>query len=317
MEDHPNWQRYIDNQLTEAERISLTEKLQHTDDEMLAEQLLQGWPEADVPPMPKALAMQLDNSLQYLLPPQKRNYRPLLWWAAAAILIGILIHNIYPPAKLSPVVPPARELVNNSSHVRKITLPDNTQLWITPGTHVVIDPAFDEKNRIVSLAGEGYFEVSPGSHPFIVNTGRITTTVLGTHFNVEAYPKEKNISISLTAGKVAVHGADSTLQLKPGTRLIYRKASDEFVTRKFAVENESNWKRGALVLDDLPLETAFSRLEGRYGTTFRYTPGAFNGARFTGVYEAAPLEVVLRNMAFIHGFQYKIRKDTIYIQQYH
>src|SRR5690606_27701037 len=85
-----------------------------------------------------------------------------------------------------------------------ITLGDGSKVLLNSGSSLKYVKGFGTDLREVFLVGEAFFEVSRDSiRPFIVRTGEISTTALGTSFNIEAY-KDENLNISLLTGKVAV-----------------------------------------------------------------------------------------------------------------
>ncbi|WP_161596745.1 FecR family protein [Chitinophaga vietnamensis] len=309
-------QRYIDNTCTEEERRMVWQYLQEQDAPALEHLLDEGWND-HVPPMPTQMAAELDNRLSPFLIRRRTRQLFYRWAAAAAILLlaagwwrfsrPIATHD-------APVPLASREISNATTTVKRLTLPDGSHIWLTPGARIQLDDDFNLHNRRIALSGEAYFEVAPAAMPFIVDGGDLQTTVLGTHFNMEAWPGERSVSVSLSAGKVAVKHADSTMILQPGIKLTYRKTQHTFITRHFSTDNETNWKRGAIVMDDIPLEAAFHRLEARYHKKIIWPQGAFREARFTATFEQTPLAVILHNMAFIHGFSYQTKGDTVLIQ---
>ncbi|NLR80398.1 FecR family protein [Chitinophaga eiseniae] len=318
MKDPQTWQRYIDKSSPAAERQAILEWLQTQDDAALEAMLDQEW-QHDPAPMPSAMAAALDRQLPHLLP-ARRTWRVLhtRWLVAAsvAMLLGALwwLHRPLPQV---PVQLASRQIANTSFHVRKLTLPDGSQVWLTPGSELSVPDNYPHTARTLSLRGEAYFEVAPGTTPFRVNAGGIQTTVLGTHFNIEAYPGEDVTNVCLSAGKVAIalslaHHSDSTLLLSSGTRLSYKKALQRFSTHRFSPERETDWKRGALVLEDIPLEAVFKRLEARYHKKIIAT-ASFKNARFTATYTQESLHNILGNMAFIYGFHYQETGDTVFI----
>lgn len=319
MIDPHTWQRYIDNTCTADERKAVLHWLQTQDDLALEALLDQEW-EASPTPMPAAMAGMLDQELSHLLQPRhSRRLFYIKWLAAAgiALLAGSLLWLQRPVKKLTAVVH-SREIANTSTYVRRLTLTDGSQVWLTPGSVVTIPDDYNRWVRKVILSGEAYFEVAPQAAPFQVNAGGLEATVLGTHFNVEAYPGETTTGIALSAGKIAVrlsllHQPDSTLILTPGLKLSYKKSAHSFNTRRFLPEKEADWKRGALVLEDVPLEAAFSRLESRYHKKILISGGDFKATRFTATYGPETLTAILRNMAFIYGFNYYETRDTVFI----
>jgi transmembrane sensor len=319
MIDSQTWQRYIDNTCTADERKAVLRWLQAQDEPALEALLDQEW-EAAAPPMPAAMATLLDQQLSHLLQqkqPRRLHYTRWLAAAGIALLAGSLLW-LQRPAKKLTVVVHNREIANTSTYVRRVTLTDGSQLWLTPGSVITVPDNYNQQVRKVILSGEAYFEVAPQSAPFQVSAGGLEATVLGTHFNIEAYPGETTTGIALSAGKIAVRLSlhrqpDSTLILTPGLKLSYKKQAQSFNTRRFLPEKEADWKRGALVLEDVPLEAAFSRLESRYHKKILISRGNFKATRFTATYNQETLTAILHNMAFIYGFHYYETRDTVFI----
>lgn len=102
-----------------------------------------------------------------------------------------------------------------------LTLSDGTRVWLNADSKLEFPEQFRGARRTVRLSGEAYFEVAKDSrHPFVVETEYLTTTVLGTSFNVRAYTVS-DASVTLVEGRVQV--ASPTVRkpvvLKPGQRL--------------------------------------------------------------------------------------------------
>jgi ferric-dicitrate binding protein FerR (iron transport regulator) len=88
---------------------------------------------------------------------------------------------------------------------KKILLADGSMVWLSPNSKLNYPDKFNETQRTVSLDGEAFFEVAhDAEHPFVIKTGKVNTVVLGTSFNISAYPKQNTISVTLVTGKVAV-----------------------------------------------------------------------------------------------------------------
>lgn len=324
------WQRYMDNTCSEAERKEIYTYLNSLTAEELASLLEAGFPEQAVS-MPGAMASRLNKKLEAAtgvsLTPK---VRPVLsiafrrWIAAACIMLmaGLALYYFL-PATLGTGQQTAtafKEISNTTNHVQKITLPDGSMVWLSPATTLRVPSNFNRFTRELSLSGQGYFEVAHDkAKPFRVQAGPMQTTVLGTHFNLEAYPAESHTSISLTQGRVAVrarttHGSDSVVYLQPGHKLVYRNEEQLFTLQPVAVEYEKSWASGALVFDGLDAVDVFLRLEHRFRIKIQFDPRPFKGKKFTAVYPHADLSIILRNMAFVQGFTYRQLKDTIQIR---
>lgn len=99
----------------------------------------------------------------------------------------------------------------------QVTLPDGSRVWLNAASSIRYPTAFTGRERKVEITGEAYFEVAKDpSKPFIVTSKALTVSVLGTHFNINAYEDEAAIHTTLLEGAVKVNNGNSTVQLKPG-----------------------------------------------------------------------------------------------------
>ncbi|NII26495.1 DUF4974 domain-containing protein [Pseudoflavitalea sp. X16] len=325
------WQRYMDNTCSEAERKEIYTYLNSLTAEELASLLEAGFPE-QATTMPEAMALRLNKKLEQatgIILTEKR--RPVLsiafhrWIAAASILLvaGLTLYYFLPApsgARQQQTEIASRDISNTTHHVQKITLPDGSMVWLSPQSMLRVPDNFNRATRVLTLSGQGYFEVAhDAAKPFSVQAGPVQTTVLGTHFNIEAYPAESHTAVSLTQGRVAVRartagGADSMVYLQPGHKLVYQNDVQQFTLQPVAVEYETSWAGGGLVFDSLDVRDVFLRLEHRFNIKIQFDPILFKGKKLTAVYPKADLSVILRNMAFVQGFNYRQQKDTILIQ---
>lgn len=136
----------------------------------------------------------------------------------------------------------------------QITLPDGSRVWLNAASSLRFPLAFAGNQRIVEVTGEAYFEVEkvmlPGSAtermPFIVKINHPgaehEVEVLGTHFNVKAYPEEKDIMTSLLEGSVRVKEKGKSTIIEPGQQAIARSGQLQVVQAD--VEDAANWKNG-------------------------------------------------------------------------
>jgi transmembrane sensor len=93
---------------------------------------------------------------------------------------------------------------NSSAKILKISLPDGSTVWLQPKTHLSYNQS-DRVYRQVNLKGEAFFDVKRDeARPFLIYSGKMTTKVLGTSFNVKAYPETEKFEVSVVTGKVSV-----------------------------------------------------------------------------------------------------------------
>lgn len=127
--------------------------------------------------------------------------------ASAAAILVLAVGLYFFGENLAKFIAPVqqREVWSSIGERRKIILADGSQVWLSSNSRLSYPDKFNEAQRAVSLEGEAFFEVAHDTkHPFIIKTGKVNTTVLGTSFNVSAYSKQNTINITLVTGKVAV-----------------------------------------------------------------------------------------------------------------
>jgi len=202
-----------------------------------------------------------NNSLTPL--PQKNRNRLLTWmkYGAAAIVFFLLSLNIY------------RSLYSEDSSAINIievpkgekatvTLSDGTKVWLNAETKLTYPSQFGRKQRKVTIEGEGYFEVARNEKkPFVLNGEEFNIHVLGTQFNVNAYPGE-DVSIALREGRinVEVKEAESQLELNPSDHL--RLTTDgQTILEKIDVATINSWTKGEFIFVAQPLAVILRSLE--------------------------------------------------------
>ncbi len=145
--------------------------------------------------------------------------------AAAILLLPLLLYSVYSTFKkdTSPEISALVEIVSPNGARTHFHLPDGSQGWLNSGSRLIYETTF-LKNRNIQLIGEAWFEVShDDKKPFIVSTANLEVQVLGTKFNVAAFPDEKVTEVVLQEGKVKVNGADGifTVEMKPDEKFTY------------------------------------------------------------------------------------------------
>lgn len=189
--------------------------------------------------------------------------------------------------------------------IRKLTLPDGSAVTVNAGTTILYPRSFDSwhKERDVYLYGEASFKVTKDAeHPFIVHTNGLKVKVLGTHFNVCAYPSDPDVVTTLEEGSVALSDDDRELcVLAPGQQMVYRRADGSFSKSKVEVADFTSWTSGGLVFRSKSLHDVLDQLGRRYDVIFRVSPDVDLSASFTMDFkEGEPLSTVIDVMSGIY-----------------
>ncbi len=208
-------------------------------------------------------AKDFDRSATKIIPLSKRIVR---WSVAAAILllVGAGLRWLAQGSDSPTYV----EIETHENEKKEILLPDGSQIWLNENSKIVYDEKFVE--RKIELAGEAFFEVEHlDKKPFEIISGGATTTVLGTSFNVRAYPKEEKIEVTVETGTVALATTNNTaapVKLPAGTSgVVYKKEKRvEMVEDK--ISNATSWKTMHLTFDETLIKDVITTLERFFGT---------------------------------------------------
>lgn len=198
-----------------------------------------------------------------------------------------------------------------------LKLSDGTRVWLNAVSELEYPVDFVKKERIVRLSGEAYFEVAHDpDRPFIVEVGGVRTRVLGTTFNIQAYPDEKVVYTTLLSGRVRVdadHLGKSVI-LAPGMKAIWEKESGEIHAEKANIENAVAWRYGEFVFDEEDIEVVMRMLERWYEVKFVFEGGRKGKHTFSGqMSKDIPMNILLSRMTLAGGPQFRQEGNLVYV----
>lgn len=244
-----------------------------------------------------------------------RRNRRLLWMrvasAAAVVLLcmaGWLAYDAWRPAPML--------MVSTLAETRTVVLPDQTKVTLNRYSTLSYPERFKEKRRKVHLQGEAYFEVAKDAkHPFIVKAEAVRVKVLGTHFNVEAYPGDAEVRTTLLEGSVAVSlkGENQRLVLAPNESAVYNKEKRTLVQEAApGAKNEILWRKGIILFDQLPLHEIVRQLSNAFQTDIRIDDPQLQNYRMTATFDTSEdLTQILDLLKNAGNFNYKKENNTI------
>jgi len=247
----------------------------------------------------------------------KRNSFISVFQRIAAILIIPLILTFmavfyFQPKSVSPEIATAE--IQCPLGVRtKFVLPDGTTGFLNSGSTLEY-PVIFSNDRNVKLNGEAYFDVHHDEeHPFIVNTPKLSTKVLGTQFNVIAYENENSEEIILQEGKVEVFCSDGKRleTLQPNQKLILNTETRQFKTNQVEAEQYVSWTEGKLVFRNESMQLVADRLGRWYNVEIEIADEELLKYAFRATFIEEPLEEVLKLLARIAPLKFKeIKRET-------
>lgn len=237
-------------------------------------------------------------------PPTK--VRRLSWqqWTAAACA-GLLIALSFFVGGRWASQPDVTLQYANLSGKSQATLPDRSQVWLHTRTTLQCDITPSVQERRIRLEGEAFFDVTHDSErPFIVQTGDLLIRVHGTRFNVEAFPEDENIYVSLEQGSVSVNTPTAGCFLHPGETATYNKQSHSLQITSSDIAFTTSWMKDELLFEQRSLADICHSLERWYHVSISLHPAIAQAYRFTFSLRNESLEDILRLMSSIHPIGY-------------
>jgi len=223
-------------------------------------------------------------------------------------------------------------LSTNRGQQAKLRLPDGTLVFLNAASSLKYPASFaGQKTRETTLIGEGYFQVAKDkAHPFVVNTARQSVEVLGTHFNISAYPDEPATSTTLLEGSVNVQAraepgsvsllpswslrqetpetssgqarqSHPAITLKPGQQSILNGSS--FKLKEVDTQQAIAWQKGYFRFYDENIQIIMHKIARWYNVDVEYKgqiPTEGFNARITRYSKITDVLDILENTGAVH-----------------
>ncbi|WP_207423174.1 FecR family protein [Desertivirga brevis] len=245
----------------------------------------------------------------------------VFYYAAASIAVILTgLHFSKNPFKTSEK--PPREYVyfhNGAGRRSKLVLPDSSILHLNSESSVRFSKSFKEDIREIELSGEAYFEVVHNQEkPFIVSSGAIKTTVLGTSFNIKAFPDDRKVAVTVASGKVGVSmastGGQKFLQfLLPGQQLDINTITGDYSFNTINTTNATAWKNSKLVLENQSLDEIATTLSRWYNIKTVLADPENTHSKYTAKFDNMPLREVMDILVQLTGCSYTIQANRLII----
>jgi ferric-dicitrate binding protein FerR (iron transport regulator) len=284
--------RYVSQTISEAERKEFFELISESEsDENLRKLLDQLWnsvPEGNV--HITASERIYKNVVGHAQKGKENSMIKFSFLKVAAVVGLVAIASVgvylYSAAPLNEPIA-SSELVKTKIRDSFVRLPDGSSVVLNEKSKLTFPDSFDgSSTREVQLEGEGFFDIKHDpAKPFIVRSGNVVTTVLGTAFNIKAFPADQDVIVTVTRGKVEVSADQKVLGvITRDQQITVNKKS--VVTNQHIVNSEETiaWMERDIFFDDITMEEAIEELENRFGVKINMLNDQIKDCRFTATF---------------------------------
>jgi transmembrane sensor len=241
----------------------------------------------------------------------RREFIPLdsNWLKIAAAIVLVLVASSILYLTLSKANEILIETSANSIH--KI-LPDGSEVWLNEKSCLTYQEDFAD-DRTVHLVGEAFFVVKKNpSKPFVIQTGSARVKVLGTSFNVKAYPDEMQTEVMVVTGQVSFGHVNSekVVMLTPGTNGILTNKNERLNVDTQTDPNSLAWKDKELVFRKSPLASVLKTLHIYFRKDILVKNDSLLGCRFTGSFKDPTLQEVFETIGLALDIEITQQQDS-------
>jgi transmembrane sensor len=218
------------------------------------------------------------------------------------------------------------QITNNGVAVKVITLPDRSRVALQPQSKLTFDDGLTERERVVFLDGEAFFEIERDvTRPFVVYTKNVATKVLGTSFTVKAFQRDKNVIVEVKTGKVSVYAyqeekanlakTDAVI-LTPNQKIVYDKEENTLsrmiVAAPQAILPPEELKR--MRFEAAPVREIFQAIEKVYGVDLVYDEDSIASCTLTTSISDGDLFNRMDIICYAIGAHYEVDGDKVLIK---
>lgn len=236
--------------------------------------------------------------------------------AASIILIAGVLVTLFLSFNepLPEEVPTMQELIVERGQRSQFKLSDGTQVWLNSDSRLKVPSQFNGDTRKVDLEGEAFFDVTSNpDKPFVVQAGESVTTVLGTEFNIRAYPDEEE-QVVVKEGRVAFgsnQAREGAPELRKNQMGVLSEGNELIVDEVSDLESYIGWTEGKLIFKDTPLHEVAKKLERRYDVECTIEEPTLQDRTVTATFKEETITEVLEIIALSVGMSYEKDKRSI------
>lgn len=190
---------------------------------------------------------------------------------------------------------------------------DGTEVWLNSGSKFKYPNKFNQKERNVYIEGEAFFKVTPNKNlPFKVKTEKLEVEVLGTSFNVSAYPQDQDQSVVLVEGKVQINNPEGTKigEITPGQIALKTEGDETLKIQDIDPYFYTSWKDGKVTFHAESLYEIAKKMERWYNVEIRFEKENLKNYKFSGtILRNKPIDQTIMAMELLAPikFNYQVR----------
>ncbi|WP_343707737.1 FecR domain-containing protein [Flavobacterium sp.] len=237
-------------------------------------------------------------------------------WAVAASLVFLVGLSMF-FYSISNTVESKEFAVKLGEHAQ-IKLSDGTKIWLNAGSVLKYPKEFKGDTREVYLCGEAFFDVAKDKkHPFIIHTNKMDTKVLGTSFNVQAYPDQTTQEVSVATGRVNVKSTvtEENVYVTPGQKVVFKSHDNKLQAFKdIPVNTISLWRKNIMVFEETPLPEVVATINRNYNIAIEVKNKNLNDLKISAYFKELPADQVIGLVCNIINAQYKMDSGVYKIE---
>jgi len=326
--------RYLRGECSNADLQQLAEKVNNSNDKDLRNQLETVWfeyntteslSEEDTQKILTAILSSKDNDGRANIWTVRRKWFLRTGIAAACIVIlagiGAFLNQTFDQESIVITAKPVN-LSENVSYVRNVLLQDSSIVILQANSTIEILSDFKGSTREIRLVGEAFFDIKRDTkRPFIIYSSELKTTVLGTAFNIKAWPNQNQIQVTVTRGKVRVENTETKkilADLSRSEKIEYSKTKIPEIKHidTFAVKKTVDWIKQDMEFNEMNLKEISVILSKRYNVDIE-----IHGSKLAETLVVAsfigtePLEEILKVLCSINSSTYTMGNGKVNIYQ--
>jgi ferric-dicitrate binding protein FerR (iron transport regulator) len=252
------------------------------------------------------------NEPKIVAMPQRKHLWRRIAAVAAVLAICFTLYLEWPAlqSRLRPVQLTALTVSLNQQ--KQITLADGSKVWINASSQLKYPQQFNGKIREVYLSGEAYFDIQHDvSKPFIIHTGKVVTTVLGTAFNIKEDKNSHTIVVTVTRGKVSVaNGIKQLGIITPNQQISFNLLNSKATQTEVDAKQAIAWQKNELHFEDITFAEAALQLQQRFHIKINFSNDKIKDCRFTGTaLNGDKLDKILKVVCAFNNATYQTKKD--------